>query len=549
MKRIITILGALFIPLFLFAAADVPTDVPKSVEPWTTILLAAEVVFLVGVLLFQVYLLSDTQKKIKQFKSVFTKGAINVESGRLLCVGEVTENLRNVTGEINAYLEQNKNSVADFNLIKDIVNRDLNSKEEEISTQLPFPLYLGLAGTMVGIILGLISFLINSNANTDVSYQSLLIGVAAAMATSFLGILFTTIDTNSFKNAQAITDAGKNKFLGTLEVELLPTLSTNLTSALSTLASNLDGFNTTFGTNATQLGDTLAGINEACTVLRDYVEGLQHLNITGITSANIEVYERLRNSSQEIGAFGQYVSRINEYLTTTSGYLSAVNALNERLDNSQARDLSIERMGAFFQSWETDIQARRSAMAEAVATLDSSLNSRINSLRDNSAETIVEVRNSTVEKVADLQDKMNQQVSSLSSALTERVGALQNGLTTQLETIQNAMGDISARLSQSLNELVDSFAGDMQDSLNRIRTSLASVNSTPGLSGDIKTMIQSLLSVEQENNAKLGQLITALSTIGNNKSGDRTPKWLKITCISTAAVAIIVLVLSVITTL
>ena len=54
---------------------------------------------------------------------------------------------------INSYLLKNKGATGDFLLIKDIVERYCDTKHEEIETQLPMPLYMGLMGTMLGIII------------------------------------------------------------------------------------------------------------------------------------------------------------------------------------------------------------------------------------------------------------------------------------------------------------------------------------------------------------------------------------------------------------
>lgn len=58
---------------------------------------------------------------------------------------------RKILDSINNYLQKNKGAVSDFMLIKDIVERNCDSKEEEITIQTPIPLYIGLMGTMLGI--------------------------------------------------------------------------------------------------------------------------------------------------------------------------------------------------------------------------------------------------------------------------------------------------------------------------------------------------------------------------------------------------------------
>lgn len=64
--------------------------------------------------------------------------------------------LSQIIGAINMYLRKNKGAASDFLLIKDVVERYCDAKEEEITTQQPVPLYLGLTGTIIGIIVGII---------------------------------------------------------------------------------------------------------------------------------------------------------------------------------------------------------------------------------------------------------------------------------------------------------------------------------------------------------------------------------------------------------
>jgi hypothetical protein len=70
---------------------------------------------------------------------------------------------------INSYLLRNKGA-ADFHLIRDIVDRNSDAVDEEINTLIPIPLYMGLMGTMLGIILGLF-FIPNISNITSSDYE------------------------------------------------------------------------------------------------------------------------------------------------------------------------------------------------------------------------------------------------------------------------------------------------------------------------------------------------------------------------------------------
>ena len=91
----------------------------------------------------------------------------------------------------NNYLIRNKGAASDYGLIKDIVERNCSSIEEEIEAQTPWPLYFGLMGTMAGIIYGVGSIGLNEGFEQFVQHPELYIGnlmgdVASAMIVSFL---------------------------------------------------------------------------------------------------------------------------------------------------------------------------------------------------------------------------------------------------------------------------------------------------------------------------------------------------------------------------
>src|SRR5690554_6047630 len=99
-----------------------------------------------------------------------------------------------ILSPINNYLIKNKGAVGDFNLIKDIVDRSLDVEEEEISGNLPLPLYLGLFGTMLGIIISLVNISLQTSGNEDSELIKILLsGVKISMIASAIGIVYTGI--------------------------------------------------------------------------------------------------------------------------------------------------------------------------------------------------------------------------------------------------------------------------------------------------------------------------------------------------------------------
>ena len=60
------------------------------------------------------------------------------------------ETLNDILTSVNGYLLRNKGAVSDFNLVKDIVDRNIDKVDDEISNNIPTPLYLRFNGNNAG---------------------------------------------------------------------------------------------------------------------------------------------------------------------------------------------------------------------------------------------------------------------------------------------------------------------------------------------------------------------------------------------------------------
>ncbi|MDR1403049.1 MAG: hypothetical protein LBJ60_05025 [Tannerellaceae bacterium] len=318
---------------------------------------------IVGLIIMgQVGLFLSTRKKIKTFHAIFPPDDKRFElemadGDKIRIVNHHPANavLTDIMDSINKYLEKNKGAVSDFYLMKDIVDRNCDRIEEDIHTQIPMPLYLGLAGTMFGILIG-IGFLVwtgsldellnPSSAATDANgITGLFEGVALAMITSIAGIFLTAGGSYFAKEVKRHVEKRKNAFLSWMQAELLPKLSSDATAALEKMARNLTGFNHTFSENTRELKTTLQAVNESCQNQAELMQSINKLKIKSIATANIEVYEKLKNCTDEIGLFSAYLQSANRYI-------AEINALHQKLDDYERRTQIIESAGRFFDKNE-----------------------------------------------------------------------------------------------------------------------------------------------------------------------------------------------------
>lgn len=276
-----------------------------------------------------------------------------------------------IENSIDDYVKANKEGISDFHLMKDIVDRNCDAKEEEIQTQIPVPLYYGLAGTMFGILVG-VGFLVGTDGlkallSSDIPNTfkalfpegseneiknawaakgsdgviALLGGVALAMISSITGIILTTIGSSIFKKSKKILENNKHGYLSWIQKELLPTLSTDVSASLIKVSQSLLKFNTEFSKNTTHFNNAIISVKQASENVTKTLTILQRLDMQRIASANIEVYEKLKNCTDEIGTLARYLNNSNQYLAN-------VRALNDKLDGYEKRTQIIEDAGKFF---------------------------------------------------------------------------------------------------------------------------------------------------------------------------------------------------------
>jgi len=296
-----------------------------------------------------------------------------------------------IKGAINNYLSNNKGAVSDYHLMKDIVDRNCDAKEEEINTQIPVPLYLGLMGTMAGILIGIgylwysgdLSALLNSgNGNSGADgVEALLGGVALAMISSILGIFLTTKGSMKAKDAKAEEEKNKHVFLSWMQANMLPNLSNDTAQTLERMSTNLVNFNKTFSKNTSELNKTLSQVNQATELQKQLMEAVEKLADKNISKQNLEVYLALKNCSEEIGTLGKYLSSSNQYL-------AAVRELNERLDKDEKRSQAVERMAAFFEEEVKQVELRKAAISKTVGEIDSQLEEQLRKLGEHARENV-----------------------------------------------------------------------------------------------------------------------------------------------------------------
>lgn len=238
---------------------------------------------------------------------------------------------------VNVYLLRNKGAATDFNLIKDVVERNLDMEEEDINHTVTVPLYLGLMGTMIGIVFGLLNLFLVSDANADFDIKGFLGGVSIAMFASFWG-LFCTVANSSFnlKTARRSLEKAKNIFYTFLQTELLPVLNQSVSSSIYTLHTNLVKFNNNFTINLNKLSGMLNKNHDALIAQERILTALDSIDINEFAKANVKVLKELKMGTEQLRKFSDYLNTLTHLSAKTSLLSTSFGDLLNRTNNFES---------------------------------------------------------------------------------------------------------------------------------------------------------------------------------------------------------------------
>ena len=359
---------------------------------------------------------------------------------------QISEDFCKILDTINGYLSNHHGVVNDFHLMKDIVDRKCDNMEEEISSLTPMPLYLGLIGTMFGILVGvgylIVSRSIDSMLSIDadkasIGIKALLGGVALAMISSIVGILMTTIGAGKAKNARVRYIEQKNDFFDWLQIYLLPGLADNTTSAVLTLKQHLDIFNADFSNSIADLRSAFALMNQTFTQQESILDRIQQIDLKKVAGANLKILSQLESTTSTLNVF-------NKSIADTTDYIESVKSRKALL------------LGVV-DGYKEEAEARKAEISLAIGRIDLTLGMAIGELQENTQRRMDEFNayvGSQDSKMRDLADSfsVSQMMQELRKA-TESIQQLQFDLRKGMEASQKSMQQFTHELTAALSKL------------------------------------------------------------------------------------------------
>ncbi|RYE91113.1 MAG: hypothetical protein EOO37_01195 [Cytophagaceae bacterium] len=325
-----------------------------------------EVVLILGLITWQVFVFLTNRRLIARVQAMYPEvaqlGVQAVDANAelrytdsyvpqeydALTVRQPSPEFATVITDTNDYLRANKGAAADFNTLRDISEREAALLDQEIEAQISTPLYLGLLGTFLGAILGLVA-LINpfggeaaagaSFNNADVTH--FLGGILIAMSGSFTGLLLTLGGNQLLKSARATRDRFKNGYYNFLQKALLPRLNSDMQASMSNLKAVLDTFNNDFFSKIqadffskiAEFTPLISSITENVSVQKNFLEKLQQIGYTELANATIKVFDRVDESAASFEKFLGYQQALNVSVSKGADTAQTITSLLDRLSS------------------------------------------------------------------------------------------------------------------------------------------------------------------------------------------------------------------------
>lgn len=456
-------------------------------------------VIIIAIICIQIFFFVKNLLRMNQFSKIFSEESswrlrrneqTNLVDGVYGAGNTIFESIKN---SINKYLGNNSGSVIDFGLLKDAVDRHCDSVENDIATQTPIPLYWGLAGTMAGVIIGLTDLLksdailtlmgssggvINvASQNAATGINALLSGVAWAMLASIIGILLTTANSLLFKRCKLKEESGKNSFLAWMQSELLPELPSDTSQALNNLVKNLNKFNNTFRENTSNLGDALNAVNQSYAIQADIIKAVHDMDVMKMAKANVRVLQELKECTDKLEAF-------NEYLNDIEGYTTAIHRFESQFGEQADRLHILEEIRDFFRRHKSEI-------AKTTADADRTLQESLENIKESTSENVNEMQKRFVEQsehfkkiLEDEKEAFERFMTQLNAQFSAQMSHMPQ-LAKQLEEISS----IPVRLDKLIDKMEKSNAKLASDISFALKQSMQTNKVTAHISGEEGTII------------------------------------------------------------
>lgn len=476
--------------------------------------LLASIVVVVSILLWQRKRYLQNKQTLSMMKDLFpistTSYSLSLNSENHKQINVSNQKSRNNNSdvislalEINQYIEHNEGTT-DFSVIQNKTERYTESIYEEATSSLSITTYIGLIGTFLGVLVGLIFFLVGiwleNDTDQDSQIKGLILGVMVSMLASLNG-LWLTIKTNSrAAEAKKELDKRKNIFYDFVQNELMPLLGTSVVIALNKLKDTINTFVPAFDNVIERFHVTF----DDCT--KSFGNEFRE-NVSVVTRA-VEIMsenmEMMNSASKNLGNLVE-VLRTDEMANTLNSFVESVESIDMLQENivdlekqkrllSKSTEKLLDAQTSYMQSLylPESIADKLTAILDRFTTFEDSINAFgvdiaqnqmlgnnvINLIKNQIAEltrkgqVIQDYQDTTKDELQKICDEQTDNIRQLTSQYSESIAEHADKLKLMMDNVSN---EITQKKKEFMSVLSDAF--DVAD----IQTEFRQLNNLPDM--------------------------------------------------------------------
>lgn len=351
------------------------------------------------------------------------------------------EIIKRIKTTLNTYLINNYGAAVNFSIIKDIIDREVEVKDEEITQTITTPLYFGLAATMIGIIFGLMAMPNLDGDGFTVGVNALIRGVKWAMSASLWGLACTTILSSFFyKNAKSKVLRKKNAQLSYLQAKLLPELIKAEDTGVSGLKASLDRF----ARVATIISDNvLIAANqtgENLILQQEVMDKIENMEVRKVSKWNLELFDKLDKNMETFNKFSTYLfsmEKISSNLLEFSARTSNIDLVIKQIDSTLNES---KKLTQFLSAHFDKIEASGSAALKSVGIAESHFENAIESLKTRTDEMINQLYKSAGNheiKLGEIYEEIQIGISNITSEYINKFSSAYSDTIPKFEQLDN----------------------------------------------------------------------------------------------------------------
>lgn len=435
-----------------------------SEQPWVLVLFFA--VFQIGAVAFTIRRLCGITKL---WKGVVWNTVTDV-NGLVLVEKHsgMSTDCEALVDDINKYISSH-NGAVEFGVIRDKVDRKVDSMYEYATSMIQFPTYLGLLGTFIGVWVGLTCFQFGlaggNDGVSDEMIRELMGGIIVSMLTSVVGLILM-IGTNIWAHKiLKVSDEAQEDFYQFIQLDVISALGTNVTSSLNRLQNTIRKFEPSFRS-------VIEDFKSAFADCADMFKGSFSDNVSVLTSAvnamgsnmrlineNIEKQDQLLETLRQRSV----VEMLDKFVVAASSFDSVAETIAKLEDVCARVSASSENLVARQESYNASLEIPEKLIGEVNAVLDrvSTFERSLNEFGENMNKTQL-FRNEQLNLI-------EEQLRAL-RAKTNAVQSYQDTQVDELHAIYKEQTDAVNRLSTSFRQAVDKNGSDIEATMREFRT-------------------------------------------------------------------------------